>query len=223
MAGLYELMAKTVLINGCSYAHSWNPTKWFEGYDIVNIAECGGSNRRAIRTTVEWILANGNPDYVLLPITFLNRFESYYDHQKPRAEFISISSGFLSSHKLAPIVEEYLAYEHPSVTLDRFTTDMIMFDGFLKQRNIPYLAWNMCTPSKGMPASDVNSSLELKMDWLKNNPRIVDFNFVGNIYLGKNGAGIDNPSEEKFDLETRHYDKNDYYILENFLNDYRKY
>lgn len=216
-------MAKTVLINGCSYAHQWHPDKWFEGYDIVNLAECGGSNRRAMRTTVEWILANGNPDYVLLSITFLNRFESYYDHEKPKVEYVSISPGFLSLQTLGPIVEQYMAYEHPSVTLDRFVTDMIMFDGFLKQRNIPYLAWNMCTPPQGMPASDVNSSLQLKMDWLKNNPRIVDFNFVGNTYLGQHNAALDTPGEAKISLEARHYDKKDYYILEKYLNDYRKY
>lgn len=216
-------MAKTVLINGCSYAHQWNPDKWFEGYNIVNLAECGGSNRRAIRTTVEWILENGNPDYVLLSITFLNRFESFFDHLKPKVEYVGISPGFLSQHTLAPIVEEYMAYEHPSVTLDRFVTDMIMFDGFLKQRNIPYLAWNMCTPPKGMPAGDVNRSLEIKMDWLRNNPRIVDFNFVGNIYLGLQNARLDTPGEAEYALEARHYDKKDYYILENYLNDYRKY
>lgn len=216
-------MAKTVLINGCSYAHQWNPDKWFAGYDIVNIAECGGSNRRAVRTTVEWILKNGNPDYVLLSITFLNRFESFFDHNKPKAEYISISPGFLSLGSLAPIVQEYMAYEHPSVTLDRFVTDLIMFDGFLKQRNIPYLAWNMCTPSKGMPYADVNESLVLKMDWLKNNPSVVDFNFVGNTYLGENGARLDTPGEAQLPFEARHYDKQDYYILEKYLNDYRKY
>lgn len=216
-------MAKTLLINGCSYAHRWYPEKWFEGYNIVNIAECGGSNRRAVRTTVEWILANGNPDYVLLPITFLNRFESYYDHLKPKVEYISISPGFLSQGTLSPVVEEYVAYEHPSVTLDRFVTDMILLDGFLKQRNIPYLAWNMCTPPKGMPAPDVNESLEMKMNWLKNNPSIVDFNFVGNVYLGEKGARVYHPEDEAFSFEARHYDKADYYILENYLNDYRKF
>lgn len=216
-------MSKTVLINGCSYAYNWNPDKWFEGYNIVNLAECGGSNRRAVRTTVEWILENGNPDYILLPITFLNRFEAYYDHLKPKVEYVSISPGFLSTSTLAPIVAEYMAYEHPSVTLDRFVTDMIMLDGFLKQRNIPYLAWNMCTPPHGMPAGDVNSSLEMKMNWLKSNPRIVDFNFVGNIYLGQKGSGLASPGEANYKFEARHYDKKDYYILENYLNDYRKY
>jgi len=216
-------MAKTVLINGCSYAYNWKPEKWFEGYNIVNIAESGGSNRRAIRTTIEWILQNGNPDYILFPITFINRFESYYDYLKPQAEYISISPGYLALQTLLPVVQEYMAYEHPSMLLDRFVTDMIMFDGFLKQRNIPYLAWNMCTPSQYMPATNVNESLESKMSWLKNNPSIVDFNFVGNIYLGKSGARIDNPSETKFDLQACHYDKNDYHILEKYLNDYRKY
>ena len=214
-------MAKTVLINGCSYAYNWKPEKWFAGYDIVNIAECGGSNRRSMRTTVEWILQNGNPDYVLLPITFLNRTESFFDHNMNFANYINISFGFYANHKHGKLFEEVEAVEHPSVTLDRFLTDMIMLDGFLKQRNIPYLAWNMCTPSKGMPAIDVNESLESKMSWLKNNSRIVDWDFVGNIYLGKNGARIDNPSEAKFDLQARHYDKNDYHILEKYLNDYR--
>lgn len=215
-------MAKTVLVNGCSYAHQWHPGKWFEGYDVVNIALSGGSNRRAMRTTVEWILKNGNPDYVLLPITFFNRFESFFDHNLPKADYIPISFRFYANHEHGRLFEKVEAVEHPSVILDRFLTDLIMFDGFLKQRNIPYLAWNMCTPSKGMPSTDVNDVLVSKMDWLKNNPSIVDFNFVGNIYLGENGARIASPSEAKFELEARHYDKADYYILEKYLNDYRK-
>ena len=219
-------MAKTLLINGCSYAYNWKPTQWFEGYDIVNISECGGSNRRAMRTTVEWILENGNPDYVLLPITFLNRFEVFFDHTLQHAEYIDIHAGFYTSHRLGPLIEELAAHEHPSMLLDRFVTDMIMFDGFLKQRNIPYLAWNQCTPPDNMPYPSVNDSLVLKMNWFKNNPSIIDFAFVGNIYLGEHGARPDGPdiSRELQHLPVaRHYDKADYHILEKYLNDYRKY
>lgn len=215
-------MAKTVLINGCSYAYQWKPTQWFEGYNIVNIAECGGSNRRAMRTTVEWILKNGNPDYVLFPITFLNRSESFFDHNLPKAEYISICAGFYTSHKLGPLIEELAAHEHPSMLLDRFVTDMVMFDSFLKQRNIPYLAWNMCTPEYGMPYANVNDGLQLKMDWFKNNPSIIDFSFVGNIYLEANGARAASEDELAHHPVARHYDKADYYILEKYLNDYRK-
>jgi hypothetical protein len=100
---------------------------------------------------------------------------------------------------------------------------MIMFDGLLAQRNIPYLAWNMSTPPLGMPAIDVNEALNMKMDWLRNNPSIVDFAFVGNTYLGENGARADGDIELQYLPVARHYDKNDYYILEKYLNDYRKY
>ena len=216
-------MSKTVLINGCSYAYNWKPTNWFEGYNIVNIAECGGSNRRAMRTTVEWILQNGNPDYVLFPITFFNRTESFFDHNLTRAEYIAISNGWCGTHKHGPLFEELAAVEHPSAILDRFVTDMIMFDGFLAQRNIPYLAWNMSTPPEGMPYDNVNEALITKMNWLRNNPSIIDFAFVGNTYLGENGARPDGDIELQYLPVARHYDKNDYHILEKYLNDYRKY
>lgn len=212
-------MAKTVLINGCSYAFGWNPDKWFEGYNIVNLASNGGSNRRAMRTTIEWILTNGNPDYVIIPITFLDRTETFFDSNVSDARYIDINSGFYAQHPMGHVTEQFIAHEHTSARFDRFLTDLIMFTAFLQQRNIPYIMFNMCI--RNMPSLLDHDLIRIKANYLSKDSGIIDLNFVGNKYLGDNGA-TPAASDINFDAEVRHHNVNDYHILEKYLNDYRK-
>ena len=72
---------KTLLINGCSFTRDWYPNNWFIDHNIVNIAEFGGSNQRAFRTTIEWIANNGKPDFVIIGLTYDTRNEMvFWDH-----------------------------------------------------------------------------------------------------------------------------------------------
>ena len=59
----------TLLLNGCSYGDYWHS---FPG---VNISKSGGSFYRSVRTTVEYCATRGNPDAVLIPVTFIDRDE----------------------------------------------------------------------------------------------------------------------------------------------------
>jgi len=212
-------MAKTVLINGCSYAVGWNPDKWFEGYNIVNLAKNGGSNRRAMRTTIEWTLLNGNPDYVIIPITFLDRNETFFDSNVNNAKYVDINSGFYDSHPMGQITEQFLGVEHTSARLDKFLTDLIMFTSFLQLRNIPFIMFNMCI--RNMPSLLDDNTLKVKAEYLNSCPGIIDLTFIGNKYLGDNGA-TPAGNDINFDVEVRHHDVNNYHILEKYLNDYRK-
>lgn len=212
-------MAKTLLINGCSYAVGWNPDKWFAGYNIVNLAQNGGSNRRAIRTTIEWVLENGNPDYVIIPITFLDRTETFFDSNLPVTEYLNINNGFFASHPMGHVTEQFLGHEHTSARLDKFLTDIIMFDSFLRYRNIPYIMFNMCM--QNLPSLDTSTYIRAKFDYLHKHTSIIDLNFIGNKYLGDNGARPAE-SDKGFDVEVRHHNVEDYHILEKYLNDYRK-
>ena len=69
----------SLLINGCSFAHFWNPSEDFVKYlqckDVVNLGKPGTGFDRTVRTTIEWIATNGKPDFVLIPITLSTRWE----------------------------------------------------------------------------------------------------------------------------------------------------
>ena len=70
---------KTLLLNGCSFGHRWHPSKEFVnalGCDKTkNISKVATSFQRTCRSTIEWIAINGNPSFVVVPITFSHRWE----------------------------------------------------------------------------------------------------------------------------------------------------
>jgi hypothetical protein len=72
-----------------------------------------------------------------------------------------------------------------------------------------------------MPSLLAMDSIKIKTNYLSNYTSVIDLNFVGNKYLGDNGATpADN--DRGFDIEVRHHNVNDYHILEKYLNDYRQ-
>ena len=58
-----------ILLNGCSFGWAW------QSFPGINLSQSGGSITRSVRTTMEWIVANGKPDYVFIPLTMTSRFE----------------------------------------------------------------------------------------------------------------------------------------------------
>ena len=70
---------KTLLLNGCSFGECWTPTNNFIKSlgceEAVNISKIATSFQRTCRSTVEWIAQNGNPEFVMIPITFAHRWE----------------------------------------------------------------------------------------------------------------------------------------------------
>ena len=73
-------MVKTLLISGCSYGVVYSEIekelKVLFGVDrVVNSSFKGGSPDRQIRGVIEWIAQNGNPDIVIMPVSFAHRFD----------------------------------------------------------------------------------------------------------------------------------------------------
>lgn len=208
---------KTLLLNGCSYIHGWEPNEWFTGHNIVNLADNGGSNQRAFRTTIEWIANNGNPDFVLIGLTYDSRNEMVFWDRGP--EYCKYSPSMLDytppAHK--EILTQSMAIEDRLSKVDKLFTNIIMLSGFLRSRSIPHLFVNMC---ERYQLSDLSRYhyLKPKIELIKQNQNIVDLEFIGNMYLYRNGASS---NDIYADMCGKHYNKSDYHILENYLNTYR--
>lgn len=216
-------MVNTVLLNGCSYTHGWNPVMWFKDCNIVNLAKQGGSNRRAMRTTIEWILKNGNPDYVILPITYPERRECIFIDSP---EYVSVNIGYFKHRDkfLEEAALTFWSHEDSFQSVDNLFTDIIMFSAFLSSRNINHMIFDMCNNwEEGLRNLDQLRLLS-KMQEIEKNPSIIDFfHFCGNLYLHKNNASFDCETELKNNPQPRgiHYNKSDYYILEQYLDTFK--
>jgi hypothetical protein len=218
-------MAKTLLLNGCSYTHGWNPDQWFEGHSIVNLAMCGGSNRRAMRTTVEWISEHGNPDYVILPLTYPERRECIFSDSP---DYVAVNIGYFK-HTNATLEKSALtfwSYEDSFQAVDNLFTDIIMFSAFLSSRGIPHMMFDMCNNWEESLKNLDQTRLASKIQEIKNNPNIIDFfHFCGNLYLHKNNASFDSVTELKNNPHPQprgiHYNKSDYHILEQYLDSFK--
>ena len=72
-------MEKPLLINGCSFGKCWTPSdKFISALDCtshVNLSKVATGFQRTCRSTVEWIAQNGNPGFVIIPITYVTRVE----------------------------------------------------------------------------------------------------------------------------------------------------
>jgi len=215
---------KRLLLNGCSYTHGWNPTEWFAGYEITNLAIAGGSNQRAFRTTIDWILKNGNPDFVITPITYPERNEFIL---RGDTDYTLINVGYFThtDKEMSNVFLKFNYYVSDLHRMDKLCMDMIMFSAFLNERKIPHLIFDMCNHFS-RTLRHLNDRLLTKTKEIEQNPNIIDFfNFCGNIYLSDNNATF-NPTEVKRFPNilpcALHYETDDYHILEKYLDSYRK-
>jgi hypothetical protein len=208
---------KTLLLNGCSFIHGWNPKEWFTEHDVVNLAEFGGSNQRTFRTTIEWIANNGNPDFVIIGLTYDTRDEMVFWNKG--TEYCKYSPTMLEHTPVdyKAILTDSMVIEDRLSKVDKLFTNIIMLSGFLRSRLIPHLFVNMC---ERYNLNDLSRYYYLrpKIELIKQNQNIVDLEFIGNIYLHRNGA----LSRDVYDDPCgKHYEKSNYHILENYLNTYR--
>ena len=80
---------KTLLLNGCSFTHRWNPSKKFVrelGCDRVeNISKVSTSFQRTCRTTIEWIAINGNPSELTEALRLVEDLRDTHTYEDERA------------------------------------------------------------------------------------------------------------------------------------------
>jgi hypothetical protein len=206
-----------VLLNGCSFMDNYHYSRYFDqllGAKTVNIARAGSSNRRIIRTTVDYI--EQNPvDLAVLGLTFYDRQESplvqradpwvSYNSQGMQAQFASANDfGNTVEHKL---VDDYVRsrykFDINQHYIEQLYLDLKLFAAYLRERNIKFLIFNTC---------DTHLYENL-------GPGFVPFTFVGNTFLEQQGSTC---MEQDRDLpvNARHHYGEDVIILVRKLLEY---
>jgi len=226
---------KTLLLNGCSFGEIWKPSQNFilkmrcSGY--TNISRPATSFQRTCRSTIEWMAQNGDPGFVIIPMTFAHRWELgiadktvdsidgvWYPLQtsdlidKDNAVKRRINPT-VDRKKLAKLLELYYGLIPDQRTYwDKMFTEMIMLSGFLSSRNVPHLFFDMCN---NFQKNDIEkwSGFE-KLLYITSNKSVVDlYGFCGNKYMQQS---LD--SKQKF--FNVHHKPEQYLILESYLQTY---
>lgn len=191
-----------LLLNGCSFTKNWMPYKSEKillkalGCDSVrNIAVHGSSFQRSVRTTIEWIAQHGNPDFVIIPITFAQRWEMAVgkkDHDlegtwipmQSKDSFVEENiSDLLDFKQLKKLLDLYQG-SIPDIrhTWDQCFTNVISLASFLEQRKINYLMFDMCNNFEKKHLANYKGFEKIKL--IEQNKKIIDlFNFCGNRYM----------------------------------------
>jgi hypothetical protein len=92
-------MKKVLYVNGCSHTHGTElamdnrlDLTWphlltnYLDFDLINDSECGSSNDRIFRTTIEYILSTPMPpEKVVIQFTDVERFELGHNNCNPRS------------------------------------------------------------------------------------------------------------------------------------------
>jgi len=222
----------TLLLNGCSFGECWTPTdNFFKSLgcgEVVNISKVATSFQRTCRSTVEWIAQNGNPSFVVIPITFAHRWELAISKTEDlidgawfplqRKELIDAHKNALRSDvdvdKLKNMLDLYYG-SIPTINThwDKIFTEIIMLSSFLEQKNIKYLFFDMCNEFDKKHIKGYKGFNKVKL--IESNKKIVDlFNFCGNRYMWNSIDDNDN-----VDVNTHHAPEQ-YKHLENYLLTY---
>ena len=223
---------KTLLVNGCSFGECWTPSDEFVKAlgceQLVNLSKGGTSFQRTCRSTIEWIAQNGNPEFVIVPITFAHRWELALSNNEDkidgswlplqRKEFLDAYKDQLhrdvSMNKLKDMVELYYG-SIPTIKTywDKLFSEVIMLSSFLESKKIRHLFFDMCNEFdkkhlKGYKGFD-------KLRLIQSNKNVIDlFKFCGNRHMWDSMEDKDNVH---FNI---HHAPDQYKHLENYLLKY---
>jgi len=221
---------KTILLNGCSFGECWNTTDSFIrslGCDkVVNISKVATSFQRTCRSTIEWIAQNGNPEFVIIPITFCHRWELAITQEEDQLDgswFPLQRKELIDEHKdklcldvdvdkLKNMLDLYYG-SIPTVKTywDKMFTEIVMLSAFLENKRIRHLIFDMCN---GFDKKHINGYKGFdKLKLIESNKNVLDlFNFCGNRYMWNsmdNNNGVES--------NTHHHAPEQYKHLENYL------
>jgi hypothetical protein len=181
-----------VLLNGCSFMDNHHYRDHFKellgATSVVNIAKPGSSNRRIIRTTVDYCEMH-KPDLVVLGLTFYDRQEGpFVTIPKPReGHWVSYNSqGFQGTfvgvddfdstveHKMVDdYVKERYRYDINVHYLEQLYLDLRMLASYLREQQIGFCIFNTCDRH--------HTKIDL-------GPEFIPFDFIGNEFLEQNGC-----------------------------------
>lgn len=185
--------------------------------DTVNISRAGSSNRRIIRTTVEYV--ERNPvDLVVLGLTFYDRQESplvdradpwvSYNSQGMQAQFAGAADfSSIVEHKLVDdYVKSRYRFDINPHYREQLYLDLRMLASYLKERSIKFCIFNTC---------DTHHTKSLGKGF-------IPFTFIGNTFLEEHGS-VCMEQDRDLPINARHHYNKDVIILVkylvNFIND----
>ena len=199
----------TLLLSGCSYGWAW------QSFPGTNISQSGGSIARSVRTTIEWIVANGNPDYVFIPLTLTNRFEiAKIMEQNIPIEGPYITGGHTHYEIGAKLSDScYLGWDYAFMYIT-------LLSAWLDQRGVKHLIWDQANMFDRKDIQGFNGMEKLKL--VEANARIIPlFDFCGNQYIYDKGGAWQPVDDEELPC-IRHYKDESYSILKEYLSKYMK-
>ena len=189
----------TLLMNGCSFTDIWKPGDDFVkalGCDkIVNLGIEATSFQRTVRSSIEWIAQNGNPKFVLIPITFSHRWElalNLHDHPIEGSWIPLQNSNFIrddiklqgtNAKDLKKLVDDYYKIiPNVKTYYDKLFTDIILFANYLENNNIRYLMFDMCNNFDKKDIKGYQGFEKVKL--IEQNKNIMDlWSFCANEYM----------------------------------------
>lgn len=213
-----------LLLNGCSFLechHYKEHLDFVLGCTTTNLAKPGSSNRRIIRTTVDYCETH-HPDFVLLGLTFYDRQEGpfltvpkdrregawvSYNSQGFQGTFITVND--FGSELEYKMTDDYIKtryrYDIGAKYLEQLYLDLRMLAAYFQTRGIGYCIFNMCDRHhEPLP--------------FPNDPGFVPFDFIGNQFLQDNGCKhFENDSELPKNAR-HHYGKDTIILVEYLLN-----
>ena len=224
---------KTILLNGCSFAEFWKPSDKFisslGGDNLINLGKAGTSFQRTCRSTIEWVAQNVKPDFVLIPITFSQRWELALnlDEDQIDGSWVPLQNSNLLADRykiqdssiddVKKLVDQYYKIIPTIKTYwDKMFTDIITFSAFLEKQKINYLMWDMCNGfDKGHIKGYKGFS---KIELIEKNKRVIDiWKFCGNRYMRDT---MEEEIKSKTPEFVHHHDAPQYRELEKYLIKY---
>jgi hypothetical protein len=205
-----------ILVNGCSFMDSYYYKQHFDALlkaNTVNIAKPGSSNRRIIRSTVEYI-ENNPVDLVVLGLTFYDRQESplveradpwvSYNSQGMQAQFAS-ADDFSSTveHKMVDdYVKSRYKFDINAHYREQLYLDLKLLAAYLRENNIKFCIFNTCD-------THLYESL---------GTGFIPFAFIGNTFLEQQGSQC-MEQDKNLPINARHHYNEDVIMLVRYLVD----
>jgi len=226
-----------LLVNGCSFSANYylaNNLARQIGLDSAeSIAIGGSSNRRIIRTTLEYLEQHDDIGFVLLGLSFMRRREgTFLATEKDKDNWVQYSANGIQGHFIPADavyknsqtdVEQYIqdiyTYDVDIKHIDQLLCDLTMLSGYLSNRGINHLFYNFCERRYTEYFTNVSSQYQKIVE---RNPHIVPLDrFIANLFLHDLGAKYSEP-EERWEPFARHYGGDEYVHLNDyFLNHMR--
>jgi hypothetical protein len=224
-----------LLVNGCSFSANYylanNLAKQIGLDGAVSIANGGSSNRRIIRTTLEYLEEHNDIGFVLIGLSFSRRKEGtflpvekdvdnwvQYSNNGIQWHYIPEGSKFKTSkEQVEQYIQDVYATDLDIKHIDQLLCDLTLLSGYLSNRGINHLFYNFCERRYLEYFENVNSKYQ---QIVERNPHIVPLDkFIANLFLYEHGAKYAEP-EERWMPFARHYNGDEYIHLNNYFIHY---